>query len=210
MTTARFLPLARLRGRALIGGLLLAAGFAAEASAQFYARPYFGGGFYRGEIVIPPLPRREVGLHPSEIFLDLEDRGYKPLAIAGRRPGVLVIDAVSSRNEPVRLIVDAFDGEILQRFSRRPEVARRPEGLGPLQTPGPGPGLVPEQRRRETTRNNEKAEDDNRVAEIPLPPRRPAERLGAPTVTPTPAPQGNARPAPVAPARDPSLWAPKT
>jgi hypothetical protein len=206
MTTARFLPLSRVRSRALIGGLLLVAGLTAEASAQFYARPYFGGGFYRGEIIIPPLPRREVGLHPSEIFLDLEDRGYKPLAIASRRPGVLVIDAVSSRNEPVRLVVDAFDGEILQRFSRRPEVARRPDGLGP----GSTPGLMPEPRRRETPRDNSKADEEDRVAEIPLPPRRPAERLGAPTTAPTPAPQGNGRPAPVAPARDPSLWAPKT
>ncbi|MGL5446257.1 MAG: hypothetical protein ACRDBL_02990, partial [Rhabdaerophilum sp.] len=48
-----------------------------------------------------------------------------------RRPDVYVIEGISPRREPVRLIVDAYDGEILERFSR----GRAAAALAPLPTP---------------------------------------------------------------------------
>lgn len=175
------------------GGLLIAATFADTASAQIYVRPFGYGGVWRGDVVLPPVPRAPVGMHPSDLILDLEERGYHSMTIAGRRSDVFIIDGMTRRNEPVRLVVDRFDGEILERFSRRTDAARRP----------PMPDII------EPKRENERSKKSGSVAEIPSPPRRPAEPDVAPTIPPS-ADLPARRPQPVAPARDPSLWAPKT
>lgn len=177
-----------------LAGLLAAmTGFAAtEASAQYYPRPFFYGGYYSGPIVVP-VPRRPVGTSVGDIFEDLRDQGYRSLTLSGRRPDILVVDAIDRNRQPVRLIVDAYDGEVLERFQRDAGTPA-PRGTAAL---NPDPRLP-----RETPR----ARPETPAGETanPLPPRRPdavAQGPGSGAAT--------GRPAPVAPARDPSLWAPQ-
>lgn len=175
---------------ALAAGIGLMAAMTGSASAQFYPRPFLYGGYYAGRIDIPaPMPRQPVTLDTSEIMEDLAQQGYRPVGVVSRRADVVIVDAISPRNTPVRLVVDAYDGEILERFVRENDAGRPLNG--------------PDARKRDQVRA---PKPETRVAEIPLPPRRPATN----TVTPAPiAPSATApRPAPVAPARDPSQWAP--
>ncbi|MFY8114698.1 MAG: hypothetical protein ACOVOC_10800 [Rhabdaerophilum sp.] len=178
-----------------LAGLLAAmAGFATtEASAQFYPRPFFYGGYYSGPIVVP-VPRHPVGVSVGDIFEDLRDRGYRSLILSGRRPDVLVVDAIDRNRQPVRLIVDAHDGEVLERFQRDAGTPA-PRGTAAL---NPDPRFPREGAPRSRT------EPSSGQAANPLPPRRPdavAQLPGSGAAT--------SRPAPVAPARDPSLWAPQ-
>lgn len=186
-----FFPLTIRRVGILVSGMFAAMTFVEAASAQVYIRPFGYGGVWRGDLVLPPVPRAPVGMHPSDVILDLEERGYHSMTISGRRADVYIIDAMSRRNEPVRLVVDRFDGEILERFARGTNAARRP----------PLPDVL--EPKRDAERGSRKS---GNVAEIPAPPRRPAEPESAPPASDLPA----RRPQPVAPARDPSLWAPKS
>lgn len=208
------------RALALAGALLAAPLVVSPASAQFFARPFFHGGIWHGEVVVPaPVPRRAIGMGAMAILDDLEERGFRNLAIVTRRPDVFVIDAIDQRRQSVRLVVDAYDGEILERFPRDRAVASRstegnlsgrrdlPRGTRPddkprLETPRvETPKLEDKAKPEDKPRAQEapKAEETRR-AELPTPPRRPA----GPAAT---APVGN-RPAPVAPARNPADWAP--
>jgi hypothetical protein len=199
MRSARNISGRRLRAGGLIAGSFLLLGMmVGEAAAQYVVRPFGFGGYYGGRVILPPVPRRPVGLHPADIFEDLEARGFRNLTLSARREDVFVIDAIAPRNEPVRLVVDRYDGEILERFSRRTDTVRR---FDPEDSFAP----LPENRRRDTEKGKDAEKGtrkSGRVAEIPAPPRRPSE----PETTVTP--DTGARPTPVAPARDPSLWAP--
>lgn len=178
-------------GATLAGGIALSVGMANEASAQFFPRPHLFGGYYSGPVYLPPpVPRRPVGLGASEIFEDLRDQGFSSMSVASRRPDVFVIDAIDRRNQAVRLVVDAFDGEILERFARRSDTARTPDRLSPD--------------RKDPTRSTrgEPPAGETSVAELPAPPRRPGS--AAPSSGALPA----LRPAPVAPPRSPADWAP--
>ncbi|MCA3623025.1 MAG: PepSY domain-containing protein [Methylobacterium sp.] len=66
-----------------------------------------------------PAPRyrmeRDRRLHPAIILDELEDRGFRNLVVVARRADVYVIEGVSPRKGRVRLVVDAYDGEIIQR-----------------------------------------------------------------------------------------------
>lgn len=179
-------------GAVLAGGIALIAGTLGSATgalAQYYPRPHVYGGFFGGPVYLaPPVPRRPVGLGASDIFEELADRGYRAIGVAARRPDVFVIDAIDSRNQQVRLVVDAYDGEILERFARPGD---------PSRSPAPLPS---DPRRREQVKV---PKADTKVAEIPMPPRRPG--AASPSSSgPLPA----LRPAPVAPARNPADWAP--
>lgn len=183
-------------GAALAGGIALMAGALGSvtgALAQYYPHPHVYGGFFGGPAYLaPPMPRRPVGLGASDIFEELAERGYRPIGVAARRPDVFVIDAIDSRNQQVRLVVDAYDGEILERFARPGEPSRTL------------PTLPPDPRRREQAREQVKSpKPDTTVAEIPMPPRRPGA-ASASSSAPLPA----LRPTPVAPARNPADWAP--
>jgi len=176
-------------GAALAGGIALMAGAlggTTDALAQYYPRPHVYGGFFGGPAYLtPPVPRRPVGLGAADILEELADRGYRPIGVAARRPDVFVIDAIDSRNQQVRLVVDAYDGEILERFAHQGDPSRT---------------LPPDPRRKDQAKTQK---SDTKVAEIPMPPRRP----GA-TTAPSSAPMPALRPAPVAPARSPADWAP--
>lgn len=180
-------PLIRLAGAAA----LLIVGSAA-ASAQFYGpRPFFYG--YAGPIhsfgpvysgpAYRPGPRF---LHPADVTEILRDKGFRAVDVLHRQGDVFVVNAVSPRTGRTRLIVDAYEGEILERFavgSQRPvtttgSVTPRPATLPPA---------------RPATRA---APPPSASAQAPLPPRRPA-------ASPTPQPAQNQ---PVS--RRPSDWAP--
>lgn len=175
---ARFLPV----GLAMGGAVAMLSALSTPAAGQFFPRPYIYGGYYSGPIAAP-IPRRDVGLSTAEIFEDLRDRGFRPLGVASRRPDVIVIDAIDPRRQPVRLIVDIYDGEILQRFAREADTALAPQPLNP------------DARKRKAEKPSPEAD---KLAELPAPPRRPAD--GSIATSP--------RPAPVAPARNPSEWLP--
>lgn len=183
---------ARRAGMSVLAGALALAGLTVPAAAQFFARPIFGG-FYHSGPLYAPVPRGDVGIGALAVIEDLRDQGYRQVSIAARQPDVFVVDAVSPRGQPVRLIVDAYDGEILERMARNvaaasPESRRRDPALPPR-------GDSPAQPRSETLR------PDGRVAGLPIPPRRPGQPAEAARVSPQ-------RPAPVAPARNPADWAP--
>ncbi|MCA0399268.1 MAG: hypothetical protein LCH38_00470 [Proteobacteria bacterium] len=171
---------------ALAGGTCLLAILVAPGSAQFYPRPYFGVYPDADEIIIP---RRPAGLPIRAIFAELEERGYRPQSVVARRGDVVIINALDPRRQPVRLVVDAFDAEILERFARDVATSVPPPG-----TPGlPPQAGNPAPRKIETERAKREAE---KFAEVPPPPRRAAEPSEAP------------RTAPVAPARPSSEWLP--
>ena len=96
--------------------LALASGisaFAAPAQAQFFA----GWGSQRFQI--------EDGLSPGEIRASLADQGYRLLGPLRRNGRVLLADVTDRRGRSLRLIVDPFEGEILQRFLKaEPRSAR--------------------------------------------------------------------------------------
>ena len=78
-----------LSGTLLAGSIALLTGLTNEASAQFYPRPHIFGGFYSGEVFIPPVPRRPVGMGARAI---MEETGGARLQAARRRfpsPGCL-------------------------------------------------------------------------------------------------------------------------
>lgn len=141
---------------ALAAGALLIGTFSVmPAQAQFYIGPRVFAFSPPGYIPGYPAPR-ERRLHPAMIVEELEDRGFRDLVLISRRPDVYVIEGVSPRREPVRLIVDAFDGEILERFSRGRATAavaplptpplRRPDAEAPQSAPPPkvaGPAPAP-------------------------------------------------------------------
>ena len=101
--------------------LALASGisaFAAPAQAQFFA----GWGSQRFQI--------EDGLSPGEIRASLADQGYRLLGPLRRNGRVLLADVTDRRGRSLRLIVDPFEGEILQRFLKaEPGPARNVPGV---------------------------------------------------------------------------------
>lgn len=164
------LPLPRALGVvALAAGTIFAAG---GAQAQVFFETW------SERFTVPlyePAPRyrsyrveRERRLHPSLIIDELEDRGFRNLVVVARQPDVYVIEGVSPRTGRVRLVVDAFDGEILQR-----DAIRRSEA-----------GVVGED--REPTVSTLPA-SPSRIAVLPTPPVR-----RAPAVTEPVAPKAEA------------------
>lgn len=173
--------------RFLLAGLLGATTLATSAfmsarSAQ--AQVFFHTWNERFSIPLyEPAPRyrieRDRRLHPSIIIDELEDRGFRDLVVVARRADVYVIEGVSPRTGAVRLVVDAYDGEIIQRDAIRRSDAR----------------IVGEDRNSGISAGN--------VAALPTPPVR---RLPAPDATaPKPVPPKVAGPLPeptvTAPAR---------
>ena len=160
---------------------LLAASAASPASAQFYAGPVFGDPFLGGPVFVP---RRAIApLPPGAIYAELADRGYEPVGILRRTERVYVVDAYAPSGRPVRLIVDAFSGDLLENYAREGAPAERERiySTRPPERKLPGARPAPA-----------------RTAEVPLPPRSSAV---------SPAPAAVAAPAP-RPAPSASDWAP--
>lgn len=202
--------------RLLLPGLFSAVTLAAStilgtsgAEAQVFFRTW------NERFTIPlyePAPRYRIERErrlPARVIVDeLEDRGFRNLVVVARQPDVYVLEGISPRTGPVRLVVDAYDGHILQREARGRSDARIVEDpRGPLET-RPSTGLSPS--------------GPAFVAALPTPPVRrmpapeaPAARSETPKVAgplpaPASAPPRPAVPAPALPAtRPPSAdWNP--
>ena len=160
----------------LLGLALLSLPLATSAQAQ-YGGAVFYGGSWRVPIYEAPgfdpgyrVPR-ERRLHPAMIVDELEDRGFRDLVVVARQRDTYVFEGLTPRRERLRLVVDAFDGEILERLplrsaalapARLPEPpVRRPQSAV-SQTPAPKVAMPsPPQRTMPTA---------------PTPPSRPAEK----------------------------------
>lgn len=178
------LPPLRKPGLLGIAAFVMGIAVAPQASAQVYFRgwagpvyaapfpgPYGGSGF--------ALPR-ERRLHPEIVLGELEDQGFQDVVLVSRRPDVYVIEGTSPRRERMRFIVDAFDGEVLERFNQgQAPSARSNDAAGrPAGTARPTAGATP----------------------LPVPPRRNAQAS-----LPAPVPQPPRAATTRAPVKD---WAP--
>lgn len=170
---------------------LLIAGSVA-ASAQYYGpRPFvFGyagpvhgfGPVYRSGPVYPgPVYRGPRFLHPADIVEILRDQGFRSVDVLHRQGEVFVVNAISPRTGQTRLIVDAFEGNILERFSAGPQRRVTTTGSVTPRTPTATPRA-----------STNAAPSPSAKAEASAPPRRPV-----------------AQPTPNQPvSRRPSDWAP--
>lgn len=180
--------------RALLAASLgLSAGLAlfaitGTAEAQYFQRGPFFGGVYYGRFSVP-VPREPVQLATSDIMSDLTDQGYRGLTLVSRRGDVLVIEGTSPRRMPVRLIVDAYDGEVLEHYALS-DRADRKVATAPI-----------EPKKREQAKT---PKPEAKVADLPNPPRRPvaapaplAPAIAPPLPTPPlPTPPAAASPTP--------------
>ena len=169
-------------------GIALGLGLAAaSAQAQYYAG-YGVRGFgplaygYAYDYGVPPR-RVSPFLHPVEISRALQARGFTRVNVLERRGDVFVVDALSPRTGQTRLILDAFDAEILERYS--PNSGQQVTGSISVRPPA-----VQGARPKAPV-----------VAELPMPPRRPAAGASS-AVLPSPQPEQK----PVS--RPASDWAP--
>ena len=172
--------------------------FAAPARAQFFA----GWGYQRFQI--------EDGLSPGEIRASLADQGYRLVGPLRRNGRVVLADVTDRRGRSLRLIVDPFEGEILQRFlsagPQRPgrvaraepdddtdsapasRPVRRPPAAKPKAEPGVAARSLPERPRTVVP---------NRPPAAPAPSvSTPATRAQAPVVAPASPPPAAVAPPP--------------
>jgi hypothetical protein len=104
------------RGRAgvlaaagIAGGLLVT--LAGSAEAQFFG--WWGS---------PPaygVPENAM-IRPGEIYRIVADRGYQVTGGLQRNGRVYIVDAIDQWGRACRLVVDAYEGDILQRFATTP------------------------------------------------------------------------------------------
>lgn len=177
-TSSLWLPL-RAAGMAMLLGIA----FTGAAEAQ-----YFRGFYAHGPVLYPPafVPQPGPVARPGFVLASLSARGYDVIGIAGRRGDVLIVDVMSPRDERLRLIVDAFDGEILERFAG--SSARGAQTIRPQVSPRNGENA----QRRDVSRDPAASrKGPEKVAELPVPPKRPVSTgaLPAPTVKLAPAPR---------------------
>ena len=120
------LSLPRLLGAATVAAcaLLGTSGAQAQIFVETWGEETWGKETWGERFAVPlyePAPGHRIEryrrLHPSIIVDELEDRGFRNLVIVARRADFYVIEGVSPRTGRVRLVVDAYDGEIIQRFA---------------------------------------------------------------------------------------------
>jgi len=118
------------RVAAIVGTMALSLMAAGDVGAQaFY---YYGPGFYGSRYYQPGLP-------PGRIMLILRQAGYTPVSAPVRR-GPNYIVAAMGRSGHVRVVVNAFEGEIV---NVRPAMAMQPYGAPPPYDPRMEPAPIP-------------------------------------------------------------------
>jgi hypothetical protein len=190
---------------AAIAAVSLLASFSAPAQAQVYFRTW------NERFVLYDDYPEFVGRR--EVRSILAEHGYRLRGRLRRNGQVYVADVSDRRGRPFRVIVDAIDGEIVQRFrSRQPP--RPPGSLGRWysnvdRTDDPGAGgpqadgpreLTPQLRKRSSQTANRTSppgksrvtrkpvrNSDKVIARRPLPPLEPAKPVAPPIVPDTPA-----------------------
>jgi hypothetical protein len=135
----------------LAGGLaILSAG--APAQAQFWGGWFGGWRSEPGPYAAPIPPRRVASIVAAE--------GYALNGTPRRQGGVIIADAIDSRGEHMRFVIDAYDGEILRLRAAGPprppgfvgngepvpppqaHAAVTPNSPGPASGPRPGAGQL--------------------------------------------------------------------
>lgn len=195
------------RARALLAGCALGTAVlagASPASAEWYIRWPWGHSPFFGEARMPP----------RAVVASLQRRGFNPMGRPRSAGSTYVVDARNPRGDRVRLVVDAYDGQIIDR-ARVAEVIVPPRDVGPdplIVDPAPLGPMPPEMGEdRPEPRGAKKAarlEPRLQKAPKPLPSTRPADAAPAspaevpaapvPTVkTPDPEPVEAARSAPL-------------
>ena len=160
-------PLGRAAGLAALLTALFA--FAAPAQAQM-----FGIGFYAQPRPLPPrgvyaLSPHDAPMPPGMAVAILGERGFRPVGPLALRGEALVVHALDPRGRPVTVVMDAYDGEILD-VMRRAALAGEPHPsfIPDVSRPGPQGMGAP-----------------TRQAQPPQPPARPKElALGPRTLSP--------------------------
>lgn len=174
------------RRGAWFGLAALAAGCLAAGSAQAQVYGFFDTWHSRwGASEGPPVFRETEALRRADVRAMLAERGYQVRAPLERNGDVYLADTIDPRGRSLRLVVDAYDGRILERFPGalpRPAIGLREEALPPLGSPGPvarGGPYVDERGFEDADRF-----DDQRAA------RSSARSLDQRYVTPLPDPVG--------------------
>lgn len=201
-------------------GLAFALGISALASAD----PALAQGYSWGPR--PPWAfQEEAPLPPRAVMAGLQRRGFSPMSRPRFTGSAYVVDAVSPRGDQVRLVLDAYTGQVLDR-ERLAEAIMPPRGIGPYRGPEFGfsppempPAQAPVRKRSARTEQPPIRAARPPVAARPDEAQPPASQPSAPqpvlgsTPAPEPAPASTAsitappverweevRPAPVPPA----------
>ncbi|MDB5648804.1 MAG: hypothetical protein JWL62_324 [Hyphomicrobiales bacterium] len=117
------------------GFAVLSAGFLAAGSAQAQVYGFFDTWHSRwgAEDAPPPLVRQSAPLRRADVDAMLGNRGYQVEGPIDRNGDVFIADTTDPRGHRMRVIVDAYDGSILERFPGRavprPSVGLREDGL---------------------------------------------------------------------------------
>ena len=203
----RFIRRAAIAGvaGAAIAAVSLLAGFSAPAQAQVYFRGW------NERFVLYDDYSEFVGRR--EVRAILAEQGYRLRGRLRRNGQVYVADVSDGRGQSFRVIVDAIEGEIVQRFrSRQPplppgSIGRRYSNVDRTRDPAAngsqaeGPrDLTPRLRNRSSKSANKQSpsgknrvtrkpsrKSDKVIARRPLPPLEPAEPAAPPIVPDTPA-----------------------
>jgi hypothetical protein len=209
-------------GLGLMAGAGLFAASLAPASAQVFFRPFAHRFSYEmeGPYGAPPPMMEERALGPRAIVMAAGDQGWRVLSRPIRNRDVYVMEAQDSYGRRARLVIDAYDGTVLQRtphaaiLTPAPRYAERdfedreiaPRGRDPRVIDGVGPRRAepqkPAQRRPSQaaapTRPNREAPEQ---AVTPPPSARP-ERPATPTRPPVAAAPAAPSAQPDAPAKE--------
>ncbi|HYF55154.1 MAG TPA: hypothetical protein VEA41_12925 [Salinarimonas sp.] len=137
--------------------------------------------------VAPALAQFAVGppLTGRQVMQLLARRGFEPLSGARFNGDAYVVDALSPRGAPVRLVIDAYDGAVIRRV-RLDAPRRGPYGDGPppWQRPDEGPGdeieEAPARPAPRPSRPAPSARVEPPLAPAPRPPAVPSAPVEAP------------------------------
>jgi hypothetical protein len=178
----------RLAAACIVTAGLAGFGAATPAHAQLF------GGWFSYSYGPPEVAPGSVLIHR------LARQGYRPTSALSRRGDVVVVDVVDRRGRPLRIIMSAADGSILQRFAMAPQP--QPQGLfGYSQDGEPMPPRVAAPRARH---HHPKPKTASRT----VPPATPAPITGAPEAPAAghhPSVDVSARPATIEPVTPPPI-----
>jgi hypothetical protein len=132
------------RRTAFVAALLAPLALTAPAQAQM-----FGIGFYSHPRPLPPrgvyvVTPHEAPIPPGMAVAILGERGFRPVGRVALRGEALVVHALDPRGRPVTVVMDAYDGEILN-VMRRAALAGEPHPSVFPDLARPGPQTQPPQ-----------------------------------------------------------------
>jgi hypothetical protein len=167
----RWLRSSGLFSTALIG--LMLAGIV-PVSAQFHDYRYFG---YRGAPVRPPAPVYEefdVSLDAREVSLLLRRRGLNQITGLRREGDTYIANVETRQGERLRVMVDAYDGQIIERQRIAPIARRHNIDRDPDVTSVPRRDALPGREAAPARELGQRSREAARPVPVPQPPVRQA------------------------------------